>query len=119
MVVATAPAPPSRCDPARGDARPESRGASVSGVALGDASSRGPGEVTAGPGGCCGAGGCEAPGVAAAEERRAGDWQLPPEQGGRHAGGGQREGLGLGMGIAGNLRRKLDPNQRELKGARP
>lgn len=43
MVVATAPAPPSRCDPARGDARPESRGASVSGVALGDAGSRGPG----------------------------------------------------------------------------
>lgn len=46
MAVATAPAPPSRCDPARGDARPESRGASVSAVALGDAGSRGPGEVT-------------------------------------------------------------------------
>lgn len=66
-------------------------------------------------GGCGSAGGCGVAGVAADEERRTGDGQLPLERGGRRAQGQKREGLGLRVRTAENLPRKLDWNRENSK----
>lgn len=113
-MAATAPAPPSLCGPARGGAGPQSRGASVSRVALGDAGDRGPGEVT---------GGARAA-AAAREDAARSVGQVTgscPRNGGRaaRAEGGKRGGLGMGPGTAGSLPRELDRNRGERKRARP
>lgn len=99
----------------------ESRGTSVSGVALGDAGSRGRGWGGDGQG----------PAASAAQEDAGppGSWQrrsggqvtgsCPRNRVGGAPGEGNEKGWDWGWGIAGNLRRKLDRNQGELKGARP